>query len=123
MSALRFGINCSRRAATSCALLTAPRISRYHRRLSPDQSKDINQPSHDNKSLDFDQIVSKDAKLPVKVEIVNDDEILQKNSPQIIKVNGVAYPSLFLRDSCSCHRCVDSLPQSRRTFKPPTFLL
>lgn len=41
-----------------------------------------------------------------------ESEIFQKNSPQIIKVNGVAYPPLFLRDSCSCHRCVD--PSSKQ---------
>ncbi|KAA8564539.1 hypothetical protein MFRU_013g01200 [Monilinia fructicola] len=133
MSALRFGINCSRRGATSCALLTAPRVSRNHRRLFSVQSSDINQPSRSNTSLRLNQTDSKDANLPIKAEIVNCDdqrewlkqihvepqrvqdfesEIFQKNSPQIIKVNGVAYPPLFLRDSCSCHRCVD--PSSKQ---------
>ncbi|QSZ32659.1 hypothetical protein DSL72_002238 [Monilinia vaccinii-corymbosi] len=145
MSALRLGINCSRRAATSCALLTAPRISRIHRRLFAVQSNDINQPSLDNTSPDFKLTDSKNARsiieadifdlstdprmllehfnLPPKIMNNFEDDLFQRDSPQIIQVNGFIYHPLFLRDSCSCHRCVDP-SSTQKNFQtsdiPPT---
>ncbi|KAI9650920.1 hypothetical protein NHQ30_000955 [Ciborinia camelliae] len=127
MGALRFGLNCSHRAVTSGALLTASRISRINRRLYTTQSDDTNQSSLHNPSPPLRQIYnSKDAKFPIDAEIIDCKDsqewlkqfklnpkgvhpnIFQENSPQAIKVNGVSYPPLFLRDSCACGRCVDS---------------
>ncbi|APA13591.1 hypothetical protein sscle_11g083610 [Sclerotinia sclerotiorum 1980 UF-70] len=100
MSALRLGLKCGRRAVTSRPLLAALRVSHIHRRLFATESSDTNQPSlHDTPPSSKQTSGSQNAKPPLDFEI--------NDSSQVIKVNGVAYPPLFLRDACGCHRCVD----------------
>ncbi|KAF7859722.1 hypothetical protein EAF04_008801 [Stromatinia cepivora] len=101
MSALRLGLKFGRRAAISRPLLATLCVSHIHRRLFAAQSSDTNQPSPHNTSPSSKQTSdSQNAKFPFDFEIIDD-------SSQVIKVNGVSYPPLFLRDACGCHRCVD----------------
>ncbi|TGO12459.1 hypothetical protein BTUL_0088g00360 [Botrytis tulipae] len=95
MSALRLGLNCGHRAARSCYFLAAPRISQISRRLFSAQP-----------GLRITSPTSKQTRVPQDVKSPSSPEIISHDT-QAIKVNGVSYPPLFLRDSCTCHTCVD----------------